>query len=307
VTRASHVVEYAFFSLFRGVLRLLSIRGVQKAGRFLGRLFFRLMAGRRSITIDNLRHAFPEKGDPEIRTIARSAFESFGIAICEFLSVGRLDKAALRRLMNYEANPRAFTEIGSGGRLVFITGHFGNWEMAGVGSAALAGVPYLVIVRTQANALIDRVINRLRCSFGNSVVAMDRAVRESLTTLQSGGIVALAADQSATLESEYVPFFGRNVATFRGPAAFALRAGAPVKMAFTLRREDGTYDFIVETVPMDDLDGATEENVRELTRRHTAILERYVRLHPDQWLWMHRRWKHLAPEPGGEGGAPERS
>jgi KDO2-lipid IV(A) lauroyltransferase len=297
VTRPSHVVEYTLFSLFTGVLGLLPFRTVQKTGRLLGRLFFRLQPGRRAITIDNLRQAFPEKGDGEIEAIARGVFVNFGIAMCEFLSFERLDRAALRALVNYEANPRPFVEIGNGGKLVFITGHFGNWELAGVGSAALADVPFMVIVRTQSNGLVDRVVNRQRCAFGNRVVPMDHAVRESLTTLQSGGIVALAGDQSATRESEYVPFFGRKVATFRGPAAFALRAGAPIKMAFMVRREDGTYDFVVESVPMEDLRGASEENIRELTRRHTAVLERHVRRHPDQWLWMHRRWKHLAPEP----------
>jgi len=307
VTRASHVVEFAFFSLFRGVLGLLPFRLAQKTGRFLGRSFFGLMPGRRSITLDNLKHAFPERTDAELLGIARGAFENFGISICEFLAIGKLDKAGLRTLMNYDANPRAFVEIGAEGKLVFVTGHFGNWELAGVGSAALAGVPYHVIVRTQANGLVDGVVNRLRCAFGNTVVPMDRAVREALVTLKSGGIIALAADQSATRESEYVPFFGRNVATFRGPAAFALRAGAPVKMAFLVRRPDGTYDFIVEQVPTGDLDGASDENIRELTRRHTAVLEKHVRLHPDQWLWMHRRWKHIAGAGDGEGGAPAAS
>jgi KDO2-lipid IV(A) lauroyltransferase len=307
LTRPSHVVEYVLFSLFRGVLGLLPFRLAQKSGRFLGRLFYRLMPGRRSITLDNLGRAFPEKPDDELRAIARGAFENFGISMCEFLSFGKLDGEALRRLLNFDDNRESFTRIGSGGALVFITGHFGNWELTGIGSSALAGVPFLVIVRTQSNALVDRVVNRLRCKFGSSVVPMDRSIRESLSTLKNGGVVALAADQSATRESDYVPFFGRDVATFRGPAAFALRAGVPMMIAFAARRPDDTYDFFSEIVPTEDLRGASDENVLELTRRHTAVLERYIRLHPDQWLWMHRRWKHLAQEAGGEGGTPAAS
>jgi len=69
-----------------------------------------------------------------------------------------------------------------------------------------------------------------------------------------------------------------------------------------VRRADYTYDFILEDVPASDLNGATEDNVKELTRRHVSLLERYIRMHPDHWLWMHRRWKHLAPTPGPEGG-----
>jgi KDO2-lipid IV(A) lauroyltransferase len=304
LTPISHRIEYLFFSLFRGFLMLLPFPAVQRLGRRLGRASYHLMGRRRRITLDNLRHAFPEKSPDELATIAGGAFENFGIAICEFLCFPKLGGDGLRRLLNFDDNRDHFGAIASAGGLVFLTGHFGNWELAGAGSAALAGVPYLVVVRTQANRLVDRVVNDLRCGFGNRVVPMERAIRESLTVLKEGGVVGLAPDQSATRESDFVPFFGRDVATFRGPAAFALRSGARMNMGFTVRRPDYSYDFILEEVQTSDLVGATEENVRELTRRHTALLERHIRTHPDHWLWMHRRWKHLAggPAGGAEGG-----
>ena len=296
-------IEFLFFSLFRGCLLLMPFPWIQRAGRFLGRGFYYLMPGRRAITLDNLRHAFPGKTEDELRTVARGAFENFGIAMSEFLCFSKIGQPDLRRLMNYDENRAHFQAIAAGSGLVYLSGHFGNWELSGAGSACLAGVQYLVVVKTQANRLVDRVVTGLRCGFGNSVVPMERAIRESMTALRNGGVVALAPDQSATRESDFIPFFGRDVATFRGPAAFALRAGVPMKMGFTVRRADYTYDFILEEVPTSDLNGATEENVRELTRRHVSLLERYIRLHPDHWLWMHRRWKHLGgPSPGAEGG-----
>jgi KDO2-lipid IV(A) lauroyltransferase len=302
-----HRFEYILFSAFRGFLLLLPFRWTQRLGGFLGRVFYHLLPGRRRVTLDNLRHAFPGAADPDLERAAKGAFVNFGVAMSEFLCFPKLDLRALRGLMNYEDNRRHFEAIASGGGMVFLSGHFGNWELTGAGSSALAGVPYLVIVKTQANRLVDRVVSGLRCRFGSSVVPMERAIRESLAALRRGGVVALAPDQSATLESDYVPFFGRSVATFRGPAAFALRAGVPMRMGFTVRRPDYTYDFILEEVPSSDLAGATEENVRELTRRHASVLERHIRLHPDHWLWMHRRWKHLEPAPvmeGDDGGAP---
>lgn len=298
----AHRIEYFFFSLFRNCLLLMPFPWVQRTGRFLGRAFFHLMPGRRAITLDNLRHAFPGSTEADLRAVAGGAFENFGIAMSEFLCFSKLGPAALKDLMHYDENPRPFEELARGGGLVYLTGHFGNWELSGVGSAALAGVPYLVIVKTQANRLVDRVVTAMRCHFGNSVVPMERAIRECLTVLKNGGVVGLAPDQSASRESDFIPFFGRDVATFRGPAAFALRARVPVKMGFVVRRPDYTYDFILEEVPTADLEGATEENVRELTRRHVNLLERYVRAHPDHWLWMHRRWKHLGPPADTEGG-----
>jgi KDO2-lipid IV(A) lauroyltransferase len=294
-----HLIEYLFFTAFRSLLLLLPAPTARRLGRSLGRLGFRILSRRREVALDNLRHAFPDRTPGELDAIARGAFENFGISISEFLRFSRLDPADLRAMMNYDRNADAFRKIAGTKGLLFMTGHFGNWELTGAGSSCLAGVPYLVIVKTQSNRMVDRVVTGLRTRFGSSTVPMEKSVRETMATLGRGGVVALAGDQSAPRESDFVPFFGRDVATFRGPAAFALRARVPLMLGFTVRRPDFSYDFVVEEV---DLADAGEDNIRELTRRHVAILEKYIRLHPDHWLWMHRRWKHLAPP--GPGKAP---
>jgi len=288
-----HTLEYVLFMLFRTTLLLLPFGAAGRLGRRIGRAGFRLLTRRRNIALDNLRNAFPEKSDRELGTIALGAFENFGIAISEFLCFSRLGPADLRRLMHYDENEGAFRKIAAAGGLLFMTGHFGNWELTGAGSSCLAGVPYLVIVKTQSNRLVDAVVDRLRTRFGSSTVPMEKSVRGTMATLGQGGVVALAGDQSAPRESDFVPFFGRKVATFRGPAAFALRAGVPLMMGFTVRRPDFTYDFVLEEVDRSGLTGDSDENIRELTRRHVAVLEKQIRLHPDHWLWMHRRWKHV--------------
>jgi KDO2-lipid IV(A) lauroyltransferase len=109
-------------------------------------------------------------------------------------------------------------------------------------------------------------------------------------------MVLMLGDQSASRESLFIDFFGRPAATHRGPALFALKTGAPMVMGLLLRQSDGRYAAEFEEIPHDDLHGASERNVAELTRRHTAVLERYIRLYPDHWLWMHKRWKHT-PSP----------
>ncbi|HLA99975.1 MAG TPA: hypothetical protein VJO14_01195 [Bacteroidota bacterium] len=290
-----HILEYLLFILFRSALLLLPFGAVQRFGRAVGRCGFRVLTRRRRIAVDNLRHAFPGKPSEELDAIALGAFENFGIAISEFLCFSRLHPADIRRLMNYDSNTAAFQRIAGTKGLLFMTGHYGNWELTGAGSSCLAGVPYLVIVRTQSNTLVDGVIAALRSRFGSSTIPMEKSIRETMSTLGRGGVVALAGDQSAPMESDFVPFFGREVATFRGPAAFALRAGVPIMMGFTVRRPDYTYDFFLEEIDRSGLGGPTDENIRELTRRHVALLEKYILLHPDHWLWMHRRWKHVAP------------
>lgn len=178
---------------------------------------------------------------------------------------------------------------------ILLSGHFGAWELIVQGVRAHIGRPLATIVQAQRNRRIDAVIDGIRCQFGNTTVRMGpSSARELLKILHGGGIVAALADQSAARESIYVPFFGRPVAAHRGIAALSLRTGAPILMLFLLRSSDGCYDVRFEEVPSADLPGSTEENVLELTRRHTAVLERYVRNHPDHWLWMHKRWKHTA-------------
>jgi KDO2-lipid IV(A) lauroyltransferase len=121
---------------------------------------------------------------------------------------------------------------------------------------------------------------------------MEFAVREVLRTLQRGDVVVIAADQAAARESITVNFFGRLVPTFAGPAVFSLKTGAPILMGLVTRQRDGTYSLRFVEVPRDDLKEYSEDAVAELTRRHVAMAESMIRIHPGQWLWMHRRWKH---------------
>jgi KDO2-lipid IV(A) lauroyltransferase len=102
----------------------------------------------------------------------------------------------------------------------------------------------------------------------------------------------MLADQSAPRERIYIDFFGRPAATFEGPAVFALRAGAPIIMAFLIRQKNNSYEMVFEEIPTSDLNEATEENIRELTQRHVKVLERFVAEYPGHWLWLHKRWKH---------------
>jgi len=116
--------------------------------------------------------------------------------------------------------------------------------------------------------------------------------RQVLKALKEGSTVLILGDQSGSKESLFIDFFGRPSATHGGAAAFSLRTNTPIVMLFLMRRADGTYEVLCEEVERAGLNGYTEENVIELTRRHMAILERYIRMRPDHWLWMHKRWKH---------------
>lgn len=287
-----HRLEFVLFLGLRRIVLALPLRWAQQFGAFLGAVVYYLVSRRRKIAIDNLYHAFPDASDAERVRIAKGSFRNYGIVLIELLWFPRLTDERLRRLVHLKNINLMLDGHKRGKGMVMLSGHFGNWELIAFSAAYLTGLPFTIIVQTQSNPYVDEVVNRHRCLRGNRVVPMESAVREMLSTLHRGDIVAIAPDQSGPIEGVFVDFFGRSVATHQGPAAFALRTGAPMQIGFCIRQHDGTYNATIEEVPMDDLTEYTEENVRELTMRHTAILERYIRQYPDHWLWMHRRWKH---------------
>lgn len=294
-----HRFEFLLFQLLKRAVLMLPLRSAQRTGAFLGSIAYHLMGKRREIALDNLRHAFPEKSGRELSRIARGAFRNYGTTFVEFLWFPNLTPDGIRRLVRIR-NPEMIEKASMERKgLVMLSGHFGNWELNAYAVGAITGIPFTIIVQTQNNPYVDEVINRHRCLGGNRVVPMGMAVREIIRTLERGDAVAIAPDQSAAKESVYVDFFGRSVSTHQGSAVFSLRMGAPLEMGFIMRQADGTYEIVFEDIPRGDILGYTDEHVLELTRRHTAMLERYIRLHPDHWLWMHRRWKHLGPPPGG--------
>ncbi|MBI1805190.1 MAG: lysophospholipid acyltransferase family protein [Ignavibacteria bacterium] len=285
-------VEFFFFQFLKRLVLALPLRSAQRFGVLIGRAAYHVIASRRRVALDNLAHAFPEKNRQELIAIAKGAFSNYGIAMMEFLWFPRLDERTVRALVRPKNIEMMVDGHAKGKGMVMLSGHFGNWELIAFAGAYLGKQRFTIIVQTQSNRSIDRVINRHRCLLGNRVVPMGMSIREIITTLRTGGIVAIAPDQSGPIEGAFVDFFGRRVATHQGPAVFSLRTGAPIQMGFLIRQKDGTYDAVFEEVPSSDLTGDSEENIIELTRRHTALLERYIRRYPDHWLWMHRRWKH---------------
>jgi len=288
-----HRVEFFFFQLVKWCVLVLPLRSAQRLGMYVGSVCFHLISSRRRIALDNLRHAFPELSDAELITIAKGAFRNYGISLIELLWFPNLTDDILRKLVTVKNMHMMTDGYARGKGMIMLSGHFGNWELIAFGVAHMSKLPFTIIVKTQANKLVDEVVNAHRCLFGNRVVPMGISIREILKTLAAGNIVAIAPDQSGSVEGPFVEFFGRKVATHQGPAAFALRTGAPLQMGFMLRQEDGTYEVVLEEIETSDLKEYSDANVLELTRRHTALLEKYIRSYPDHWLWMHRRWKHM--------------
>ncbi|MEE9226097.1 MAG: lysophospholipid acyltransferase family protein [Bacteroidota bacterium] len=285
-------VEYFLFVLLGAIVRLFPLRLAQRIGETLGTLMYHVISVRRVVALENLRRAFPEKSEREVQAIAKGAFRNFAIAMVELLWFPRLTRERIEKLVRFKNLDLMMDAHKQGKGVIMMSGHFGNWELIALSAALQSNLPLTIIVKTQHNRLIDGLLNRYRCLHGNRTVPMGISVREIFSALQEKRVVAMVADQSGPRGGLFVDFFGRPTATHQGPALFSLKTGAPVQMGFLVRQMDGTYEGVFEEVSKEELSEVTEANIAELTRRHTKLLEKYVRMYPDHWLWMHRRWKH---------------
>jgi KDO2-lipid IV(A) lauroyltransferase len=291
--RLRYVFEYILFQLVAGALNIMPLRLVQRKGAALGAWAYYFWGRRRRVALDNLTKAFPEKSKEEIERIAKGAFRNVGISLLELVWFSRITPDKIRSLVRFDKPGLIQERYAEGKGLLLFTAHFGNWELLAQSVKTNLGLPVHIIVKTQSNPLVDKKINQRRTRFGNSVIPVETSLREVLKTLRSGGAVGIVADQAAPRENVPIEFFGRSVPTHEGPAVLSLKVGSPLLALFSVRQDDGSYVVHVQEVPTRDLGDYTQENVVELTKRHTKLTEEFIRRYPDHWMWMHRRWKHV--------------
>src|SRR5690606_25000651 len=177
---------------------------------------------------------------------------------------------------------------------VIVTGHLGNWEI-GAASLAAQGIPLDGFAQMLGNPLVNRAVADARARLGMRVFDRRGAVARALRAVREGRAAGFVADQDARRAGVFVPFFGRPASTYRGPALVAIRAGVPLFLGIALRRPDGRYDVRIEEIET-DRSGPTDAAVLRLTAAFTARLEAAIRVAPDQYFWLHRRWKTRPPE-----------
>lgn len=285
-----HTVEYALLRLALVPIRLIGWRGVRRIGTFLGLIAFSVVRVRRRVTLDNLSCAFPGWSEHRRLQVARDCYRHFGVTFLELCLLPQLTRADVRRLVRLE-HPEQFREAELGGKgALMATGHFGNWEFTGAAVTAWE-YPLWVLARSQRNRRVDAFVTWARETVGMRVLHTNRALFGVPRALRRGEFVAVVADQDAGRGGVFVPFLGRPASTHAGVARFARHAGAPIIPCFSVRQPDGRYllempgPMLVRT----DLPPAAAE--LEALKRITAHLEDLIRRHPEQWFWMHRRWK----------------
>jgi Kdo2-lipid IVA lauroyltransferase/acyltransferase len=298
--RAQTFLEYAAVRALIGGLGLLPRCAAVGAGRGLGRAAYALAGGLRRTGLRNLELAFPEMSTEERERILRGSFLSLGRQLGEVSQFPRATPERLREAVEYHEEDVKLLDVARerGRGVIFLTGHLGAWELLCFAHSVFYE-PLSFLVRPIDNPRVEGLVESLRTRFGNQPIDKKSAARRAMKLLRDGGTLGVLADlNSQEREGVFVPFFNHLACTTAGVATLALRTDATVIPCFA-PWDEARGKFVFRGGPVLELvrTGDQARDVEVNTARFTAAIESYVRRYPDQWLWIHKRWK---TRPAGE-------
>ena len=279
-------------SLPRGLARLL-------AGALAGAVYFGLARLRR-VGERNLAMALPELSAKERRQILRGVYRHLGRQLVEFCRMPHYTAENTRDWIRSEGLEQYLAAARRGKGVLVLTGHLGAWELSSF-YHSLMGYPMGMVIRRLDNRPLDEYVNRIRCLHGNRVLHKDDFARGLLSAMRQGETVGILMDTNMTPpQGVFAPFFGLPACTASGLARVALRTGAAVVPGFMVWEEQ-ERKYVLRFGPEIEFlqTGETEADVQTATAQCNQVLEQWIRRYPDQWLWIHRRWK---TRPEGEKG-----
>ena len=302
---ARYRLEAALATVVGAFVRRLPRRAALALGRALGRLWAALDRRHVAIAVDNLRRAFPEWDLARARRTARDVYRHFAQVMMELLWLpGRTKDEVMSFVDGFGIEQAAAAET-SGRGYIFVCAHFGSWEIHGISHAWRTGRPFGVIARPLDNPGLDARLCGVRTMSGNSVIYKRRALQQVMKLLREGRGVAILIDQNVQEDDGiFVDFFGRPAATTTVAAALAVKTGCHLIPSYAELQPDGRYRAVCEPPIEWTPSGDRDADVARLTQRMTTVIEGWIRRRPEQWLWMHRRWKtqpRTAAQPAGGG------
>lgn len=257
----------------------------------LGAAVYLFYPKRRRIGYVNIKAAFCDRFSPkQIRKVTRMTFQHFAQVLFEVFRFPDIDKGYAGRYVSCEGLSRIEDALKKGRGAIILTGHFGNWELAGL-AGAIMGYPQDVLARQQKYQRLNVLLNSYRERYGRHVIEKGMATREIMTALKTNKVVAILSDQDGGMKGSLVDFFGRLASTPQGAAAFALKFDSAILPNFCIRQKGPFYHLVVEEPLELEKTGDADVDIQANLQKFTAILQSYITRYPSQWLWLHKRWK----------------
>lgn len=290
--RLEYVLAWGIFRLLGILPRALA----REVGSAIGRGALLLTPRLRRVGRRNLALAFPEKPIDERERLLRLLSRNLGWLLAEFCQMPSYTPESTQAFLRYDGLEHYLAARAAGRGVLILTAHLGAWELSSF-YHSLMGYPMSIVIRRLDNPLIDRFVNHVRCLHGNQVLHKDDFARGLLACMRRGETVGILMDTNMTPpQGVFVDFFGMAACTASGLARVAMKTGAAVLPGFLLW-EEATRQYVLRfgaQIPLVST-GDTEADVIANTAAFTKEIEAYIRQYPDQWLWVHRRWKTRPP------------
>ena len=287
-----HVLEFVPVWLFVHAMRVLPRGMARWIGAGIGSLAYTGLSRLRETGLRNLQLAFPALRANEREVLLRKDYRNLGCLLAEFCQMPGYSVERASEFIEYDGLEHylAARELGKG--VLVLTGHLGAWELSSF-YHSLRGWPMGMVIRRLDNPLVDAFVNRIRCLHGNRVIHKDDFARGLIASMRAGETVGILMDTNMTPpQGVFVPFFGVQACTASGMARVAMKTGAAVVPGFLLW-EEAKCKYVLrfgEALKLVST-GVADEDMVANTALFTTTIEGYIRQYPEQWLWMHRRWK----------------
>ncbi len=286
---------YGIVMLLAVLARRLSLESVYRLGEKVGVWLYECVKLRRQLVETNLRLAFPEKSDTERSRLARQVYVEQAQSLLEVMRAPLIrSKADAEQIFEVENLALAEHCYAEGKGAVVVSAHFGNWELAAMCWALLAK-PCVIVYKPFSNKWLEKQMLAWRTLSGNEFISMNDAPKLGLRRLREGKFLVLLSDQAAHSDDYFTTFLGRQSAIFLGAAVFALRTKVPMMLSMARRIGVGRHRLELSEIKTDDL-VFSPDSIKLLAERYTRAIEDYIRRYPEQWFWLHNRWKRTPPQ-----------
>ncbi len=252
-------------------------------GKLFGRIGYLFTRKRVKIAYANLRASFPEKSPFEKFAIIKKTYENIGMNVVEMLRFPLIDNNYFNKYIEVEGKENIECALDKKQGLILLTGHFGNWELASV-CLCMMGYPLLVLARDQKPKVLYKIVNRFRESKGCKVIRKGILVREIIKGLRENKAIGILADQDAGKKGEFVEFFGRLCSWHTGAFQISEKTGCSILPIFIIRERGPYHKLFI----LPEIERKTEA---DSLKKFVKVFEQFIRKNPQQWLWMHKRWK----------------
>ena len=287
-----NLIEYMFFVLFSYLFRITGLKTARHLASALAALFYYIIPIRKETVIENLSYAFPSLSRQEINKIAYNCYKSFSITLVEILSIPWLSREQIKRMIFCSNADLILERYKEDKGVILLSAHYANWEYIALSVSLQINVPFHVVVKPQRNPYVTKWLERARTKWINKIIPSGISIRQVYKELLDKNIVAMVADQRGPRDGIKLDFLGRPAYFFPGPALLSIKTGAPLMYGIPVRQRDYSYKAEIFEVNKENLPENEDEKVIELTRRHKEYMEKLIKEHPEQWFWMHKRWKY---------------